>query len=181
MLKIDDKRIKVSWADVDDAVSKLCDIIKPEIQHVTSIHGISRGGLIPAVMVSHKLNLPYVDTPIEGTMTIDDICDSGVTLRDYKSTWKGALWFKPNTSCFTPTCWAEEHTGEEWLIFPWERYDSIAKQDYLQSDEFLEFAEREDNSEAWSEEDSKLYTVGGLSNDKDKSFMKFQDKISENE
>mgnify|MGYP001289461528 FL=1 len=177
MLKIEEKKIKVSWDDVEEAVKKLCDIIKPEIDNVSSIHGISRGGLIPAVMVSHRLGLPYVDVPIKNTMVIDDICDSGVTLRDYKATWKGALWFKPNTSCFTPTCWAEEHLGDEWLIFPWEKSNSEPIQDYLKTKEFKEFAENEDNSVVWPEEDSKLHTVGGLTNDKEGSFMEFLNKI----
>ena len=44
--------------------------------------------------------------------------------------------------------------------------------------EFDEFAEREDTSKVWSEEDSKVYTVAGLTNDKEGSFMKFQNKIN---
>tara|TARA_Y100000361_G_C10845712_1_gene181817 strand:- start:21 stop:350 length:330 start_codon:yes stop_codon:yes gene_type:complete len=41
----------------------------------------------------------------------------------------------------------------------------------------LEFLEREDNSEVWTnEEDNKIHTVGGLSNDKEGSFMEFQKK-----
>ena len=51
----------------------------------------------------------------------------------------------------------------------------------MRSDEFLEFAEREDNSKVWTnEEDNKIHTVGGLTNDKEGSFMKFQKKINKN-
>lgn len=50
MLKIEPKKIKLSWDDVSTAVDKVCEIILPEIANVDSIHGISRGGLIPAVM-----------------------------------------------------------------------------------------------------------------------------------
>ena len=49
-------------------------------------------------------------------------------------------------------------------------------QDYLQSKEFSEFAENEDNSLVWPEEDSKLHTIGGLTNDQEGSFMKFVNK-----
>ena len=180
MLKIEPKKIKLSWDDVSTAVNKVCEIIIPEIGNVDSIHGISRGGLIPAVMISHKLDIPYVDVIGKNTMIMDDICDSGVTLRDYPGIWKGALYFKPLTSCFTPTCWGVEHKGDEWLIFPWERYDSKPMQDYLQSKEFEEFAEKEDNSVVWSEEDSKLHTIGGLTNDKEGSFMEFINKLDKN-
>ena len=58
-----------------------------------------------------------------------------------------------------------------------ERYED----DYMRSDEFLEFAEREDNSEVWTiEAANKIHTVGGLTNDKKGSFMKFQKKINKN-
>ncbi len=45
-------------------------------------------------------------------------------------------------------------------------------------EEFLEWA---DQPGPWSEEDDKIYTVGGLSNDKDGSFMEFQNKIKKND
>ena len=55
--------------------------------------------------------------------------------------------------------------------------NGMIKHHKIDADEFLEFAEKEDNSVVWSEEDSKLHTIGGLSNDKDKSFMKFINKL----
>tara|TARA_B100000900_G_scaffold414800_1_gene442554 strand:+ start:90 stop:272 length:183 start_codon:yes stop_codon:yes gene_type:complete len=45
----------------------------------------------------------------------------------------------------------------------------------------LEFLEHVDKPGPWSEEDDKIFTVGGLSNDKSGSFMKFQKKINKNE
>ena len=42
--------------------------------------------------------------------------------------------------------------------------------------EVQEFLERMDEPGPWSEEDDKIYTVGGLTNDKDGDFMKFQKK-----
>ena len=66
-----------------------------------------------------------------------------------------------------------DYFGEDDII----RYED----DFMRSDEFLEFAEREDNSKVWTnEEDNKIYTVGGLTNDKKGSFMKFQKKIDKN-
>ena len=41
--------------------------------------------------------------------------------------------------------------------------------------DFLEWA---DEPGPWSEEDDKIYTVGGLTADKDRDFMKFQDKMN---
>ena len=42
--------------------------------------------------------------------------------------------------------------------------------------DFLEWA---DEQGPWSEEDDKIYTVGGLTADKDRDFMKFQNKMDE--
>ena len=60
MLKIENK-IYLSWSDVEDLVGVLCEKIATKIPNVTHISGLARGGLIPAVLVSHKLNLPYTD------------------------------------------------------------------------------------------------------------------------
>ena len=41
------------------------------------------------------------------------------------------------------------------------------------------FLEHVDEQGPWSEEEDKVYTVGGLTADKDRDFMKFQDKMNE--
>lgn len=94
--------LSISWSEIETAIDSLaCQIkfFKPLL-----VVGISRGGLIPACMISHKLNLPmevvaassYEGTRrtlqkplvIEGwepgynndrTIVIDDIMDSGKT------------------------------------------------------------------------------------------------------
>ena len=190
-----DNKIYLSWGDINDAVDNLCNKIRHDQPNIDSIHGIARGGLIPAVLISHKLGLPWTDVILPNTLVVDDICDSGVTLDNAPGVWTAVLHYKPHTSCFQPSIWAEIHEGDEWLIYPWETKDSKPIQDYLadgakeirdkadefyNSKEFLELAEREDNSVVWSEEDSKLHTIGGLTNDKEGSFMQFQNKIDKN-
>ena len=53
--------------------------------------------------------------------------------------------------------------------------------DYMRSDDIQDFLERADESGPWSEEDDKIHTIGGLTNDKEGSFMKFQNNINKNE
>ena len=130
MLKVDSKII-LSWDDVVRLVDELCERIPFEVPLADSVHGLSRGGLIPAVMVSHKLNLPYVDVIGKDTLVIDDICDSGITLTNTPGLYTAVLHHKPETSCFTPDCWADLHVGHEWILYPWERHDSKQIQDYL--------------------------------------------------
>jgi uncharacterized protein len=130
MLKIENK-LFVSWSDVRTTINILCKKIATELPNIDSVIGLERGGLIPAVMVSHELNLPYSKVILPNTLVIDDICDSGVTLKNTVGVYTAALYHKPHTSCFTPSLYSKLHKGNEWLIFPWERNDSEEMQDYL--------------------------------------------------
>jgi len=130
-LKIGNNKIKLSWDDLETLVDKLCEKIPFETPLVDSVTGIARGGLIPAVMVSHKTGLPYVHAIGPNTLVIDDIADSGATLEKISGVYTAVLHYKPHTSSFKPNIWAEEHNSNEWLIYPFERNDSKSMQDYL--------------------------------------------------
>ena len=140
----------LSWDDIESAVDDLCQQIPFELPNIDSIHGIARGGLIPAVLISHKLGLPYTDVILPNTLVVDDICDSGVTLEKAPGVYTAVLHYKPHTSCFQPNIWADIHEGDEWLIYPWETKDSKPIQDYLANgakerrDELEEFYKSED-------------------------------------
>ena len=58
------------------------------------------------------------------------------------------------------------------------RYQLLKPKDPFNDPDVQEFLEWADKPGPWSEEDDKIYTVGGLSNDEEGSFMKFQNKIS---
>jgi hypoxanthine phosphoribosyltransferase len=127
-LKIGNK-MYLSWDDISVLVEDLCDTIASSGAEITSITGIKRGGLIPAVMISHKLNIPYVDRINKDTLVVDDICDTGETLKRSIAMYTATLHYKP-TAGFTPDFYAKE-VGTEWIVYPWERKDSDAVQDYL--------------------------------------------------
>ena len=129
-LKVNNK-IYLSWDDINKSISTLCEKIITEQPQIDSVFGLKRGGLIPAVMVSHKLGLPWSDVMLPNTLVIDDICDSGNTLINCIGGYTAVLYHKPHTSCYTPNIYAEIHAGDEWLIFPWETQDSPPIQDYL--------------------------------------------------
>ena len=186
----------LSWDDIENAVDDLCQQIPFELPNIDSIHGIARGGLIPAVLISHKLGLPYVGLVGPNTLVVDDICDTGVTLDKGPGVYTAVLHYKPHTSCFQPTMWSEIHEGNEWLIYPWETKDSLPIQDYLandakkqrdeleeyyKSDEFLEFAALQDAVNTELDKREGTHYVAGMTNDKDGSFMKFQNKLKNNE
>ena len=130
MLKVENK-IYLSWDDVNSLVDILCHKALISGIQFTSVFGLKRGGLIPAVMVSHKLDLPWSDVILPKTLVIDDICDSGKTLSDLAGGYSAVLHYKPHTSLYIPDIYAVVHEGDEWIIYPWERGDSAPIQDYL--------------------------------------------------
>ena len=52
------KKEYLTWMYVDRLTDIIASQIKLNFKNVDSIYGIPRGGLIPAVMLSHKLGLP---------------------------------------------------------------------------------------------------------------------------
>lgn len=53
--------------------------------------------------------------------------------------------------------------------------------DWVNDPEIQEFLEWADQPGPWPEEHDKIYTIGGLSADKDGDFMKFQKKMRDRE
>ena len=67
----------VDWDEINALVFRL----RFKIGFFKNIYGLPRGGLIPAVMLSHQLGIPMAKGDIgPDTLIVDDICDSGETL-----------------------------------------------------------------------------------------------------
>ena len=143
MLKIESNKISVSWWDMVDLIKDLAEKIPFEVPLADSIYGIPRGGMIPAVWLSHETGLPLVQTLGKNTLIVDDMTDSGVTMEKMPGQWTAVLFHKPHTSCFTPNVYSKLHKGDEWLVFPWEKSTAPAIQDYLKEDqdEFVHLAD----------------------------------------
>ena len=175
-------KIYLEWDTIHDLVDVMAEKIITNYPNIDSITGLARGGLIPAVLLSHKLDIPWTLAVHKNTLVVDDINDTGHTLSKSPGVYTAVLHHKP-TSVFSPSVYAEE-VGEEWIVYPWERDDSEAKQDYLQSDEFKEFAAFVDGdngeNEGLFDDLEKPHYIAGMTNDKEGSFMKFQNKLKNN-
>tara|TARA_R110001592_G_scaffold225404_1_gene481323 strand:- start:5354 stop:5758 length:405 start_codon:yes stop_codon:yes gene_type:complete len=132
----------MSWKWVDDQIDELAKRLKS--RELRYISGIPRGGLIPAIMLSHKLNVTYIPFDEakkfgrhdlrfknEDILLVDDICDSGVTMKDYAPRFITATLCMRYVSETIPEYYGEKIEDDRWLVFPWERNDSNTKQDYL--------------------------------------------------
>lgn len=128
-------KIYLKWEEIEWLVNYLVQQILESGEQIDSIFGLPRGGLIPAVMLSHKLDLPLVFEPTPTTLIVDDICDSGKTFRElfisHPDNMFASLHYKPEVSEFEPDFYGNEIREDIWLVYPWEREDADAIQDYL--------------------------------------------------
>ena len=127
----------ITWGDIDDAVERLAINITNSNIEIMAIGGLPRGGLIPAVMLSHKMNIPFVSqaylAQIPGNILIvDDICDTWKTLKRFKfesNIYTATLHYKTSAE-YEPHFWWRLAPENEWVVYPWENKDSEAIQDY---------------------------------------------------
>jgi hypoxanthine phosphoribosyltransferase len=131
-----DKRY-LNWSDIDRAIDKLATSIVNSDTKIDAIGGLPRGGLIPAVMLSHRLNIPFVPQAsiqlVSGNILIvDDICDTGKTLKQFKfeeNIYTATLHWKQSAE-HQPHYFWEVAYENEWIVYPWENKDSKTIQDY---------------------------------------------------
>jgi len=133
------QKVFLSWKWVDDQLNTIGD--KLEGKELEFISGIPRGGLIPAVMISHAFEVKYISYSSakmlpkelrEKVLVIDDIADTGHTLKEAVELgfMTATLAMRSGTSTM-PLYYGEFITDDRWLVFPWEKLDSVPIQDYL--------------------------------------------------
>ena len=140
------KKISCTWEQIDEGIELLAFFLKSlDLQYIT---GIPRGGLIPAVMLSHKLDVKYkcleeiltsttLMYGVSDILVLDDIFDSGKTLSYYSSL--GFLTAALHKKVLVGDDLEYEGLNfyvyplleKEYIVYPWERYDAPAIPNYL--------------------------------------------------
>ena len=92
----------MTWALFDKATRKLAEriIVLKESGVIKSIYGISRGGLVVAVRLSHMLDLPLI-----------------LNSKD-KNSLIATLYYN-EISAVIPKFWIFKKK-DKWIVFPWE-------------------------------------------------------------
>ena len=135
------KKVYVEWEDLERDIDKIVSQVK-EVDYVV---GIPRGGLIIAVMVSHRLGIKHMtvdhlekleefnlDIDKKRILIVDDISDSGQTLKRYKKEgYTTATLDVRNSTITVPDHYVNWLDNTNWIVYPWERKDSNTIQDYL--------------------------------------------------
>jgi hypoxanthine phosphoribosyltransferase len=127
----------LNWNDIDRAINRIIASINSSEIKINAVGGLPRGGLIPAVMLSHRLGIPFVSqaqiqTTIGNILIVDDICDSGKTLKRFKfeeNIYTATLHWKQSSE-YQPNYFWEIAYENEWIVYPWENKDSQTIPDY---------------------------------------------------
>lgn len=157
----------INWLSIETHVTELSNQIrgynfKNPNNQIKYIVGVARGGLIPAVMLSHILDMPMNTITVsfrdakhitadeipqwfkelKNVVVVDDISDSGETLKELKKAngdIKTAVIVQKGSSSFMADFFADSGV-EEWQVFPWEndKVPSTIEQVVDIKSEFLE-------------------------------------------
>ena len=118
-------KVYVTWEEVEKFIYDVEDYLTNEGINITGVYGLPRGGLITAVMLSHKLNVPMLMAPCDGCLIVDDIADSGRSLMHYTNNdtqfnkFTIATMYYHERSVVKPNFY-RWYKGDDWIVFPWE-------------------------------------------------------------
>jgi len=144
------KKAIVSWRNFNSLCNKVVKQLKDKFPNIIdyNIIGLSRGGLIPAVVISNILNIrkvyslglkSYNETNKEKVeiyqipdlsnmdkiLLIDDISDTGESfnltkeMMQSKDVITASLYVKQGTK-FMPEVYGKCVLNDVWVVFPWE-------------------------------------------------------------
>lgn len=125
----------VKWWEVKEYLNNLVERLEStENFHLEDCPGIftfPRGGLILATLLSYLIHKPILTNPVPGCIIIDDIVDTGITMRKYSDLRQDKNYFI--TSMFVQAkqlyevadynCdvdYFEYEKKDEWIVYPWE-------------------------------------------------------------
>ena len=107
-----------TWNEFDKSVEHIAN--KCKVLKFSGIYGVPRGGLCLAVALSHKLKIDLISEPIKNSLIVDDVFETGITLKTFKDI-EGATFFVL-FSKIQPTWWNTVFISKrsQWVVFPWE-------------------------------------------------------------
>ncbi len=109
----------LSWEEFNDCVAMIGQSCLEK--EFTGVYGFPRGGLCLAVALSHLLKTPLLKEPQAGCLVVDDIYETGTTLRTVREL--PGIFVFVWVSKVVPGWWhaIEVTDSQEWVVFPWEK------------------------------------------------------------
>lgn len=125
---------KVSWEDMESYIDSLIERLERDVvlERCPGIFTIPRGGFFLATLLSYRTGLPLLTNPTSNCIIIDDICDTGITLKKYSDERKKKNYYI--TTMFVHEDQLHETAEyncsidyfykiktDKWIEYPWEK------------------------------------------------------------
>ena len=126
----------LDWSQFEHCIEMIS--LRCRNQSIKGVYGVPRGGICLAVALSHSLQIPLLKEPLPGSLLVDDIYETGRTLRQFKEI-PGTItyvWISKDQ----PVWWhsVEVDLSNEWYVFPWEnKINAIADEEIYKRSRFL--------------------------------------------
>jgi hypoxanthine phosphoribosyltransferase len=127
------EKVFIDWSTIEFLVDQLTTQIRKSGKQYDAVVGVLRGGLVPAVMLSHRLDLPlYVVRPDSDLwdednhyLIVDEIYDTGKTIDQLKTKHPNADFavLYHNSNLPPLDFYATKQLLNKWLVFPWEKQE----------------------------------------------------------
>jgi hypothetical protein len=135
--------IYVGWKEMYN----ICLLMALQIgeRNYKKIVGVSRGGLVPGVILSHALDIPFeplqwqtrdgnkkdtLSVALKSTedpndiLFVDDICDSGLTIGSIRNIFPESQWavlYSKKGNMGIDFEGERLYNNKQWIVFPWEK------------------------------------------------------------
>lgn len=118
--------INLTWEDIEAYCDRLAEQVDGKYD---AVYGVPRGGLVPAVMLSHRLGIMVASDQVMAVsdiidaniLIVDDINDTGKTVKRYQLIPSDvAVLVERNSSDASANFTGIEVYHNDWLVFPWE-------------------------------------------------------------
>lgn len=130
-------KLVLTWPNFEQWIETLCALLRSRHPNLVAVYGPPRGGLVPAVTLSHRLGILHVQsidhlkrlldlgTDPRNILWVDEIVDTGVTLDGWRRGFPGtvhAAWCvrAAQMSRFPDLIAHMVPDDADWLVFPWE-------------------------------------------------------------
>ncbi len=116
-----------TWDEVEGWMWDIVSFLNKLDQKFKFIYGIPRGGLFPAVWLSHYMNLKfllrtddYPGTSWNNILIVEDVIDTGKSIRGFQKFYSHMPIISLVRKPWSPKILFAAKETEDWVQFPWE-------------------------------------------------------------
>lgn len=119
------EKVYVTYEQIVDFIDKLAEELNSKNIKPSGVYGVPRGGLLFAVLLSYKMDIPLLMHAAKGCVIIDDIADSGRTLQHFTENdtqfnkYYIATMYYHKRSTVKPDFYLYEKE-DKWIVYPYE-------------------------------------------------------------